>query len=350
MKTAYAAGRYGQLQRMKKLFPFWRYRIGNSRKHRPEHEAWDGLVLSADDKWWDTHYPPNGWGCNCYVQALDEVDLRELGKKGPDPAPEGGSRRVQHGNRLIDVPNGIDAGWAYAPGKSGYEAQMNVLAKADPHVAAQAWEKVGDAAIRQEQPALDKWVAEIDKALDKTLQSLSQKEPEGKTIADLARAADQLDEDEFAAWVQEQFDTKRLSSQARPIGFLPPRLFERLEAKNPNMKTSVLEIRGEQLLHLRIKRKKDKRVSVDEIKSLMQILKNPERILFDKRDGKLLFVMKQADEAKRAKFVVKVGTRMQVMEHGQRVVRFMNLVESAGIVDERILNDTNFYEDTKDWL
>jgi hypothetical protein len=142
MKTAYAAGRYGQLQRMKKLFPFWRYRIGNSKKHRPEHEAWNGLVLSADDPWWDTHYPPNGWGCNCYVQALDEVDLRELGKKGPDPAPEGGSRRVQYGNRLIDVPDGIDAGWAYAPGREGHQAQMNALAKADPHVAAQAQEEI----------------------------------------------------------------------------------------------------------------------------------------------------------------------------------------------------------------
>ena len=32
---------------------------------RPEHRAWHGLILPIDHPLWDTHYPPNGWGCRC---------------------------------------------------------------------------------------------------------------------------------------------------------------------------------------------------------------------------------------------------------------------------------------------
>jgi SPP1 gp7 family putative phage head morphogenesis protein len=118
IRTAYAAGEFQQLQRLKTTLPYWRYRHGDSRKPREEHLAWDGLVLSADDPWWKTHFPPNGWGCRCYIQACDDIDLRELGKTGPDEAPPSPLRTVKHCDRMIEVPQGIDPGWAYTPGES----------------------------------------------------------------------------------------------------------------------------------------------------------------------------------------------------------------------------------------
>jgi uncharacterized protein with gpF-like domain len=65
IRTAYAAGRYQQQMDPDVLAqrPYWLYKHGDSRVPRPEHLAWDGLVLPADDPWWNTHYPPNGWGC-----------------------------------------------------------------------------------------------------------------------------------------------------------------------------------------------------------------------------------------------------------------------------------------------
>ena len=117
IKTAYAAGRYQQFQRIKKLKPYWRYCIGESKVHRPEHVKWDGLVLSADDPWWDTHSPPNGWGCNCFIEALDKHQVEALGKDGPDVAPPSETQVVKFGDHMVEVPKGIDPGWAYCPGK-----------------------------------------------------------------------------------------------------------------------------------------------------------------------------------------------------------------------------------------
>ena len=82
LRTAYSAGRYEQLQETKKLRPYWEYRHGGSKKPRAEHKAWSGMILRADDPWWETHYPPNGWGCSCKVFA---VGKRELRNRGIDP-------------------------------------------------------------------------------------------------------------------------------------------------------------------------------------------------------------------------------------------------------------------------
>ncbi|MXW30301.1 MAG: DUF935 family protein, partial [Chloroflexi bacterium] len=123
LRTSYAAGRWQQLQAVRRSRPYWRYRHSPaSVTPRHQHVEWDGLVLRADDPWWRTHYPPNGWGCNCYVEALSEREVRRLGKDGPDEAPALDEREVTVGSgpgaRTVDVPAGIDPGFAYAPGRS----------------------------------------------------------------------------------------------------------------------------------------------------------------------------------------------------------------------------------------
>lgn len=122
LRTAYAAGRYKQMTdpNMIRLRPYWQYRHGGSAQPRPDHLSWDGLVLRADDPWWRTHYPPNGWGCSCYVRPLDEEGLRALGKTGPDQAPPVRyvTRTVQ--GRRIRVPEGIDPGWDYNVGEAAW--------------------------------------------------------------------------------------------------------------------------------------------------------------------------------------------------------------------------------------
>lgn len=120
------AGRYAQMQKVKRTRPFWRYRHNDSVEHpRPEHLAWNGKILAADDPFWNTHYPANGWGCKCRVETLSQRDMDNLGKSGPDTAPPIEYEEKTIGingpsPRVVTVPKGIDPGFDYNPGKAAW--------------------------------------------------------------------------------------------------------------------------------------------------------------------------------------------------------------------------------------
>ncbi|HWO99182.1 MAG TPA: phage minor head protein [Methylococcus sp.] len=112
--TSYAAGRLAQLREGN--FRFWIYRHSDSVLHpRPLHLAWDGLTLPADDPFWKTHAPPNGWGCRCYL--LGARSEAGAGRLGGDP-----DKPVDPSWNEIDPktgePVGIDKGWGYMPGET----------------------------------------------------------------------------------------------------------------------------------------------------------------------------------------------------------------------------------------
>lgn len=121
IRTAYAAGRWQQMTDpdLLKLRPYLLYRHGDSRNPRPHHLAWDGLVLPADDPWWRTHYPPNGWGCKCRVFSITRRELRAMGKTGPDTTPDEGAYqwKDKKTGQVHTVPAGIDPGWDYNVGE-----------------------------------------------------------------------------------------------------------------------------------------------------------------------------------------------------------------------------------------
>lgn len=121
---AYNAGRWKQMTDpdVLRLRPYLTYMHGDSIKPRPEHVAWHGLTLPADDPWWDTHYPQNGWGCHCYVVSTSERDLESMGKSAPDTAPPIEYYDWKDRKGLIhQVPVGIDPGFDYNPGKMAYD-------------------------------------------------------------------------------------------------------------------------------------------------------------------------------------------------------------------------------------
>ncbi len=124
--SEFAAGRYRQMtsDAVKRRRPFWRYRHGGSQEPREQHvtappKGFNGLVLRGDDPWWETHYPPNGWGCSCYVETLSQADLDRKGLKvGKAPKVETYEHVDRQTGEVFDVPKGIDFGWDYAPGRS----------------------------------------------------------------------------------------------------------------------------------------------------------------------------------------------------------------------------------------
>lgn len=141
-RTAYMAGRWQQLTdpAMTKFRPYWRYRHNDVRFPRPLHVRWDGTVLRWDDPWWKVHYPPNGWGCQCDVEALSERQITRLGKNGPDEAPADDvypGKDPRTGEAEVRHP-GIDRGWEYNVGEAAatglvpQELQTPLPAYGDP--------------------------------------------------------------------------------------------------------------------------------------------------------------------------------------------------------------------------
>ncbi|MCC2096557.1 MAG: head morphogenesis protein [Hyphomicrobiales bacterium] len=123
IRTAYMAGRLKQMRdpAVVKMRPYWEYRHGVTRTPktpRDQHVAWHGLILPHDDKFWDTHFPPNGWLCSCGVRTLSKRDLKRAGKTGPDPTPEPVLKPHldKKTGQVVEVPQGIDPGFDYMPG------------------------------------------------------------------------------------------------------------------------------------------------------------------------------------------------------------------------------------------
>lgn len=126
MATSYAAGRMAQLVEGK--FAFWVYRHGGSAEPRLQHLGWDGLVLPSDHPFWETHAPPNGWGCSCYViGARSEAGARRVGGNTNLALPDDWDRR----DPKTGAPQGIGKGWDYAPGGTVTDTVLTLRDKLD---------------------------------------------------------------------------------------------------------------------------------------------------------------------------------------------------------------------------
>lgn len=54
------------------LYPNLEYRAVTDDRTRLEHAALNGVIRPINDPFWDTNYPPNGWGCRCSVTQTDK--------------------------------------------------------------------------------------------------------------------------------------------------------------------------------------------------------------------------------------------------------------------------------------
>lgn len=115
LATSYAAGRYQQLTdpELLTLRPYWRYKHADGVANpRLQHVAWNGLTLPHDHPFWQTHFPPNGWGCHCRVVAVNAKEFAKAQAAGLAEPPEGwGALDEKTGE-----PAGIAQGFGYAPG------------------------------------------------------------------------------------------------------------------------------------------------------------------------------------------------------------------------------------------
>ena len=92
MQSTYMKAKSEQAVELKDTFPYWQYDAINDSRTRPSHRALDGKILKADDPFWKSHTPPNGFNCRCSFIVLRPSQVNSAITKGsalkqykPDP-------------------------------------------------------------------------------------------------------------------------------------------------------------------------------------------------------------------------------------------------------------------------
>lgn len=133
VRMSLASGHWQRIQRQKDVLPYLRYLASTSERKRPLHKLWYGVIRRVDDVWWQTHFPPNGWGCKCHFEQVSERRLARMGWKvtPPDEIADGPPQTwfPATGEKLT-VPAGIDPGFGYNPGTAHLRAVANKAATA----------------------------------------------------------------------------------------------------------------------------------------------------------------------------------------------------------------------------
>jgi SPP1 gp7 family putative phage head morphogenesis protein len=121
LRSAYAAGKWQQIQQVKATRPYLRYVAVLDNRTRRLHREWHGRILPVQADWWKTHYPPNGWNCRCTVMSVSDRDLRRHDWKvtandlDPGLVPQKVDPRGST-DAIKAVPAGIDPGFEHNPG------------------------------------------------------------------------------------------------------------------------------------------------------------------------------------------------------------------------------------------
>ena len=136
LQTAYTRGRYKTQINNTKRRPYWQYVAVLDSVTRPVHRELNGKVFMHDDPFWNSHYPPNGWGCRCIVRSLSKRRLEANGLKIESSAGKLKDFQVRAGvikatgEAIVADITGYeyepgkffkpDVGWSYNVGESGF--------------------------------------------------------------------------------------------------------------------------------------------------------------------------------------------------------------------------------------
>ncbi|MBX3008632.1 MAG: hypothetical protein KF816_11485 [Melioribacteraceae bacterium] len=112
--VAFSSGNYKTLIQNVESRPYWLYNQLDRKNKRKAHANYAGKVFMWNDPIWNSIWPPNGFGCGCWVDALtkEEVDARGL--------------TVYQGSAIKIT---VGEGWDYNPGKSFFTPDLSLYSE-----------------------------------------------------------------------------------------------------------------------------------------------------------------------------------------------------------------------------
>ena len=245
MRTAYAKARYES--QMQSLGEYFRYTAVLDSRTREAHRKLHGKTLPKTDKFWDTNYPPNGWGCRCKVQVLTEA---ECIVRGIVPLADGSF-----------LPQAAEKDFAYNPGKVDKT----------------------DKILKDKQ----------DKVLDAVMSSLAKKNLK-QTLENFEHERDiyvwQKSLDDMVNAVIGGKIIKDKIYQVAQVGELKQSIKKNLKIIDVEPKASSIAVYQNTISHItRDSKPKGKEPNIDEIKAVVGVFDEAKRVFYDKKDNVLIY-------------------------------------------------------------
>lgn len=312
LRVSYASGHWTRFEATKATRPFLRYVCILDAKTRPTHRAHHNLCLPVDDPYWDIWAPPCGWNCRCTLQSLSQRDVDAMGDKlffKPPSIPNRSWVNKRTGEVSI-IPEGIDPGWGYNPGKAGSRAAS---AYADKLITA----PVDLAAAAVSSPSWPK-------------QQLA---------------------DEFAGWVDQLVarrpGTPPVSTPAMTIGGFNVETLQALRTiAHIDPQSDAITAGQNAILHAirDAKAATGQMMPIDLIRRMPEYIASPKAVLWDIRNRTVLFVFDVDRSGQSGKLVVRVDITGKVPQPDGSIKRERtNAFVTAGVVPTHNLADANSY-------
>ena len=261
IQTAYGVGRYRQNKEsgVENL----QYDAVGDKRTRPTHAALDGLVFPIDHPFWDTWYPLNGHLCRCGAKGVSNSQAKRRGLKIETKDPTG---------KLIEPIDPVtgqklparllmpDRGFDYHPGKAAYKAD---LTKYPADI------KQGFLESMLKSFCPDDWPEFAESECFRRLKkNLTQDDLEDLETLVWARKKGGIEG--FPEWVDRVLKSGRAKGEFMPVGNLPPKVVNHLQANGHNPRLSLVVIDDQGLLHMQrdVKNKAGKTLTHDEIKEI----------------------------------------------------------------------------------
>lgn len=297
IRQAYNAARWEQLTdpEQLKVLPYLTYRHGDSRVPRLHHLAWDGVTLPHDDPWWQTHSPQNGWGCKCWVHGSTRKEYAAAQKAGKGEAPPSPI------DPKTGEPVGIDKGWGYNVGEAYLTQTHDIL--------------LGK---------LASWPADIGAAA-----MLEMKAPARKVI-----------EKNYDDFISRTLESGKARRDYALLGALDQEELNFLANKEKSPQSAGFAINDRLIVGKKAVRHQaaGNALTDAEWRMLPSGIDKREAVLYDRQDGKLLFVVSSLDDPR----IIKVIVELDVM--AKKLKNTINEATAVFKINKQALDNRRRYE------